>query len=99
MVQLQESDSVTGLNNEKTGEQIFKTAATAKVPSLDKSQFRVLYHWDHVLNYVDLTKADIVLDTKLITFPSCLDHIQVWSAGVTQDIYIELIRSLGLEWL
>ena len=98
MVQLQESDSVTGLNNEKTGEQIFKTAATAKVPSLDKSQFRVLYHWDPVLNYVDLTKADIVLDTKLITFPSCLEHIQVWS-GVTQDIYIELIRSLGLEWL
>ena len=98
MVQLQESDSVTGLNNEKTGEQIFKTAATAKVPSLDKSQFRVLYHWDPVLNYVDLTKADIVLDTKLITFPSCLEHIQVWS-GVTQDNYIELIRSLGLEWL
>lgn len=98
MVQLQESDSVTGLNNEKTGEQIFKTAATAKVPSLDKSQFRVLYHWDPVLNYVDLTKADIVLDTKLITFPSCLEHIQVWS-GVTHDNYIELIRSLGLEWL
>ena len=98
MVQLQESDSVTGLNNEKTGEQIFKTAATAKVPSLDKSQFRVLYHWDPVLNYVDLTKADIVLDTKLITFPSCLEHIQVL-ARVTQDIYIELIRSLGLEWL
>ena len=73
---------MTGLNNEKTGEQIFKTAATAKVPSLDKSQFRVSYHWDPILDYVDLTRADIVLDTKLITFPNCLEHIQVW-AGVT----------------
>ena len=77
MVQLQESDSVTGLNNEKTGEQVFKTAATTKVPSLDKSQFRISYHWDPVLDHVDLTKADIVLDTKLITYPSCLEHIQV----------------------
>ena len=77
MVQLQESDSVTGLNNEKTGEQVFKTAATTKVPSLDKSQFRISYHWDPVLDHVDLTRADIVLDTKLITHPSCLEHIQV----------------------
>ena len=91
MVQLQESDSVTGMNNEKTGEQIFKTAATAKVPSLDKSQFRVSYHWDPVLDYVDLTRADIVLDTKLITFPSCLEHIQVWlGSPAVLDIYIEL---------
>ena len=82
MVQLQESDSVTGLNDEKTGEQVFKTAAAAKVPSLDKSQFRVSYHWDPVLGHVDLTRADIVLDTKLITYPSCLEHILVSGSGV-----------------
>ena len=100
MVQLQESDSVTGMNNEKTGEQIFKTAATAKVPSLDKSQFRVSYHWDPVLDYVDLTRADIVLDTKLIIFPSCLEHIQVGlESPAVLDIYIELFRSLAPEWL
>ena len=44
MVQLQESDSVTGLNNEKTGEQVFKTVASTRVPSLDNSQLRVSYH-------------------------------------------------------
>ena len=99
MVQLQESDSVTGLNNEKTGEQVFKTVASTRVPSLDNSQLRVSYHWDPVLDHVDLTKADIVLDTQLITYPSCLEHIQVW-AGVTSNFLDnEMFRSLVLKWL
>ena len=43
MVALEESDSMTGLNKEKTGEQVFKTAATAKVSVLDKSLFKAKY--------------------------------------------------------
>ena len=86
MVELQESDSVTGLNQEKTGEQVFKTVASVKIPALDKSQFRVAYHWDPVLDHVDLTRADIMFDTKLITYPSCLDHIQVELDGVSYII-------------
>lgn len=97
MVQLQESDSVTGLNNEKTGEQVFKTAATTKVPSLDKSQFRISYHWDPVLDHVDLTKADIVLDTKLITYPSCLEHIQVSGSEVVVTTGPPLTRQRSMS--
>ena len=79
MVALEESDSMTGLNKEKTGEQVFKTAATAKVSTLDKSQFKVAYHWNSQSQHVDLTKADIEFDSSSITYPSCLDHIQVFS--------------------
>ena len=78
MVELEEVDSVTGLNKEKTGEQVFKTVAKPTVPSsLDKSSFKVSYHWSKQKQHIDLTKADIVLDTTLITYPSCLDNIQV----------------------
>ena len=66
-----------GLNNENTAEQVFKTSAVAKVPSMDKSQFKVSYHWDAKLGHVDLQKADIEFDSSLITYPSCLDNIQV----------------------
>ena len=101
MVQLQESDSVTGLNNEKTGEQVFKTVASTRVPSLDKSQLRVSYHWDPVLDHVDLTRADIVLDTQLITYPSCLEHIQVMTGSQVISLIMRcsLFRSLVLKWL
>jgi len=83
MVELEEVDSVTGLNKEKTGEQVFKTVAKPTVPSsLDKSSFKVSYHWSKQKQHIDLTKADIVLDTTLITYPSCLDNIQVSGSGV-----------------
>ena len=78
MVELEEVDSVTGVNKEKTGEQVFKTVAKPTVSSsLDKSNFKVSYHWNKIKQHIDLTKADIVLDTSLITYPSCLDSIQV----------------------
>ena len=78
MVELEEVDSVTGVNKEKTGEQVFKTVAKPTVSSsLDKSNFKVSYHWNKIKQHIDLTKADIILDTSLITYPSCLDSIQV----------------------
>ena len=83
MVELEEVDSVTGVNKEKTGEQVFKTVAKPTVASsLDKSNFKVSYHWNKIKQHIDLTKADIVLDTSLITYPSCLDSIQVWKCFV-----------------
>merc|ERR1719323_1889550 len=83
MVELEEVDSVTGVNKEKTGELIFKTVAKPTVSSsLDKSNFKVSYHWNKIKQHIDLTKADIVLDTTLITYPSCLDNIQVSGSGV-----------------
>jgi len=83
MVELEEVDSVTGVNKEKTGEQVFKTVAKPTVSSsLDKSNFKVSYHWNKIKQHIDLTKADIVLDTSLITYPSCLDSIQVSGSGV-----------------
>ena len=79
MVELEEVDSVTGVNKEKTGEQVFKTVAKPTVSSsMDKSNFKVSYHWSKQKQHIDLTKADIILDTTLITYPSCLDNIQVY---------------------
>ena len=78
MVELKEWDSITSLNQEQTGEQIFKTAATTRVSSsLDKSQVSVSYHWDSRLGHVDLQKADIRLPSAMITYPHCLDRIEV----------------------
>ena len=99
-MELEESDSVTGLNQERTGAAVFRTAATAKVsiliyrcrylhtciyiststaqvPSLDSAQLRAGYHWDAGRGVVELGRADIVIPAHLLTFPSCLDHIQV----------------------
>ena len=77
MVELNEWDSLTSLNQEQTGEQVFKSPAIAKVPSLDKSNFQVSYHWDGTLQRVDLQKADIDIPGSLITYPQCLDAIEV----------------------
>jgi len=96
-VALEEVDSVTGLNNENTAEQVFKTSAVAKVPSMDKSQFKVSYHWDAKLGHVDLQKADIEFDSSLITYPSCLDNIQVSGSGVTVTTGPPLTRSRSVS--
>merc|ERR1712227_960238 len=96
-VALEEVDSVTGLNNENTAEQVFKTSAVAKVPSMDKSQFKVSYHWDAKLGHVDLQKADIEIDSSLITYPSCLDNIQVSGSGVTVTTGPPLTRSRSVS--
>ena len=47
------------------------------MPSLDSAQLRAGYHWDAGRGVVDLGRADIVIPAHLLTFPSCLDHIQV----------------------
>ena len=75
-------DSITSLNQEQTGEQVFKSPAIAKVPRLDKSSFHVSYHWDNTLQHVDLQKADIVIPGSVITFPQCLDAIEVRGSQV-----------------
>ena len=77
LVELEEVDSMTGLNQERTGEQVFKTAATSSSSSglTDSSQYKLSYHWDGTK--VDLQRVDIVLSKSLLTNPNCLDYIQV----------------------
>jgi len=97
MVALEEVDSVTGLNYETTAEQVYKTSATVKVPAMDKTQFKVSYHWDASRGHVDLQKADIEFESSLITYPSCLDEIQVTGTGVTVTTGPPLTRSRSVS--
>merc|ERR1719495_1410874 len=97
MVALEEVDSVTGLNYETTAEQVYKTSATVKVPAMDKTQFKVSYHWDAARGHVDLQKADIEFESSLITYPSCLDEIQVTGTGVTVTTGPPLTRSRSVS--
>ena len=59
-MELEEVDSMTGLNQERTGEQVFRTAATssARAGLADKSQYSLSYHWDG--SKTDLNTVDIV---------------------------------------
>ena len=77
LVELEEVDSMTGLNQERTGEQVFKTASTSSSTSglADPSQYEISYHWDG--RKVDLGRVDIKFLKVLLTNPNCLDYIQV----------------------
>ena len=77
LVELEEVDSMTGLNQERTGEQVFRTAATpsGRAGLADKSQYSLLYHWDGLKT--DLSTVDIVFSKSLLNNPNCLDFIKV----------------------
>eukprot|EP00092_Neocalanus_flemingeri_P006157 GFUD01006628.1.p1 GENE.GFUD01006628.1~~GFUD01006628.1.p1 ORF type:complete len:588 (-),score=139.67 GFUD01006628.1:240-2003(-) len=82
LVELEELDSITGKDLEKTGEQLFKTAAIPKISNLDQNRFRVTYFWDPVKKVVDLKQAFISFPKDMVTYPSCLDYIQVTGSEV-----------------
>merc|ERR1719510_2650995 len=68
---------MTGLNQERTGEQVFRTAATAsgRVGLADKAQYSLSYHWDG--RKTDLNTVDIVFSKSLLNNPNCLEFIKV----------------------
>ena len=68
---------MTGLNQERTGEQVFRTAATSSAGAglTDKSQYSVSYHWDGTRT--DLNTVDIVFSKSLLNNPNCLEFIKV----------------------
>ena len=74
-VELEETEMRS--TNKLTGETVFKTAAVAKALNLDRTKFSVGYHWDPVKQVSDLRMASITFPKSLITYPSCLDYIQV----------------------
>jgi len=82
LVELEELDSITGKDLEKTGEQLFKSAAIPKITNLDQKRFKVSYFWDPVKKIVDLKQAFISFPKDMIQFPSCLDYIQVTGSQV-----------------
>ena len=77
LVELEEVDSMTGLNQERTGEQVFRTAATpsGRAGLADKSQYSLSYHWDGLRT--DLSTVDIVFSKSLLNNPNCLEFIKV----------------------
>ena len=77
LVELEEVDSMTGLNQERTGEQVFRTAATAsgRAGLADKAQYSLSYHWDG--RRTDLSTVDIVFSKSLLNNPNCLEFIKV----------------------
>merc|ERR1712013_491063 len=82
LVELEELDSITGKDLEKTGEQLFKSAAIPKITNLDQNRFKVSYYWDSVKKIVDLKQAFISFPKDMIQYPSCLDYIQVTGSQV-----------------
>jgi len=82
LVELEELDSITGKDLEKTGEQLFKSAAVPKISNLDQSRFQVTYFWDPVKKIVDLKQAFISFPKDMIEFPSCLDYVQVTGSQI-----------------
>jgi len=79
-VELEETEMRS--TNKLTGETVFKTAAVAKALNLDRTKFSVGYHWDPVKQVSDLRMASITFPKSMITYPSCLDYIQVTGAEV-----------------
>ena len=77
LVELEEVDSMTGLNQERTGEQVFRTAATSSAGAglTDKAQYSLSYHWDGTKT--DLNTVDIVFSKSLLNNPNCLEFIKV----------------------
>jgi len=82
MIELEELDSITGKDLEKTGEQVFKTAAIPQISNLDQNRFKVTYFWDPVKKVVDLSQAYISFPKDMIKYPSCLDYIQATGSQV-----------------
>jgi len=82
LVELEELDSITGKDLEKTGEQLFKSAAIPKITNLDQKRFKVSYFWDPVKKIVELKQAFISFPKDMIQFPSCLDYVQVTGSQV-----------------
>ena len=76
-MELEEVDSMTGLNQERTGEQVFRTAATAsgRAGLTDPAQYSLSYHWDGLRT--DLSTVDIVFSKSLLNNPNCLEFIKV----------------------
>ena len=56
---------------------MFKSAAIPKISNLDQNKFRVTYYWDPVKKVVDLKQAFISFPKNMVTYPSCLDYVQV----------------------
>merc|ERR1719483_324886 len=82
LVELEENDSVTGKNLQKTAEQTYRTSAKPTISTylskLDpKSRPHATYWWDPIKQVVDLTKVSITFPTSTINFHSSLDYIQV----------------------
>jgi len=83
LVELEELDSVTGRDLEKTREATFKTTAVASLPrTLQLSDVTATYLWDTTKNTLDLSKAVVSLSATAIKYPNCLDYIQLTGAEV-----------------
>lgn len=83
LVELEELDKVSGKDLEKTTEARFRSAATSSIPKLLTSDMaHTSYLWDPVRKVLDLTKAVVSLRASAVTFPNCLDYLQVTGAEV-----------------
>ena len=80
MIELEELDSITEKDLEKTGEQVFKTIAVPQASHLDQNKFHVTYYWDPIKKVVDLSQAEISFPKDMITYPSCMNYIQVFNS-------------------
>jgi len=107
MVELEELDSITGKDLEKTGEQLFNSATSPKITTLDKKRFTITYFWDPVRNVLDLKQASISFPRDMITYASCLDYVQVTGSEVrsmtgpslSRYISVSPTRGRALEYL
>jgi len=83
LVELEELDKVSGRDLEKTTEANFRSTATSSIPKpLTADMAHTSYLWDPVRKVLDLTKAVVSLRASAVTYPNCLDYLQVTGAEV-----------------
>jgi len=82
-VQLEELDKVSGKDLEKTPEANFRSTATPSIlKTLTSDMAHTSYLWDPVRKVLDLTKAVVSLRASAVTYPNCLDYLQITGAEV-----------------
>jgi len=83
LVELEELDKVSGKDLEKTSEANFRSTATSSIAKpLTSDMAHTSYLWDPVRKVLDLTKAVVSLRASAVTYPNCLDYLQVTGAEV-----------------
>jgi len=83
LVELEELDKVSGKDLEKTSEAKFRSTAKASIPKpLTSDMVHTSYFWDPVRKVLDLAKAVVSLKASAVTFPNCLDYLQITGAEV-----------------
>jgi len=83
LVELEELDKVSGKDLEKTAEANFRSTATSSIAKpLTSDMAHTSYLWDPVRKVLDLTKAVVSLRASAVTYPNCLDYLQITGAEV-----------------